>query len=417
MRERSESIEAPLDPKPDGTATDLRSPLERFRTQRKGLSVTDLISPSWCELQYWYVLTKHGRKRRTPEMKRGSSIHQTLEDQVHTTVTVKSVATKEDSWGLRLWNMIQGLRTLRETRMTRELEVWGVIDGLVVRGVIDEISYACPDPELEVSGAKRKAGKKMELGADQTTITDFLGATGTLENNGAGLLESLGAAAVRKTDRVYLTDVKTRSTKASLPKGASFRPTLLQLMLYHRMLSDMVTGKVDIDAIFGRYRVDADAPFTDGFIAEVGHLNEGLYNASQASSEQSQDPPMSSQDSWAVLLANNSLRALWKLLIREFSLTLPRGANSIGTVLKAEYRDRTEGDVVGVKTFLYDEQTLDKYLEDELRWWRGERAPQGVCIEEAYKCGYCEFAEECSWRKNKIEDAAQKMRERQRSRV
>lgn len=349
-------------------------------------------------------------------MKRGSSIHQTLEDQVHTTVSV-DVTTKEDSWGLRLWNMIQGLKTLRETRMTREFEVWGVLDGLVVRGMIDEISYTCPDPELEVSGAKRKSGKKMELGADQTTITDFLGATGTLENNGAGVLENLSAPTVKKTDRVYLTDVKTRSTKASLPKGASFRPTSLQLMLYHRMLSEMATGKVDIDAIFGRYKVDADASFTDNFIAQIGHLNEGLYDASQTSSEQSQDPPISSQDSLTVLLANNSLRALWKLLMREFRLTLPRGWDSIGPVLKAEYRDQTEGDILGVKTFLHEEQTLDKYIEDELRWWRGERAPQGVCIEEAYKCGYCEFAEECSWRKNKIEDATQKMRERRRSLV
>ena len=73
-REPSISIDAPLDPTPG--VPDLRSPLERFRTKpKKALSVTDLISPSWCELQYWYALTKCGKKRRTPAMRQGSKVH------------------------------------------------------------------------------------------------------------------------------------------------------------------------------------------------------------------------------------------------------------------------------------------------------------------------------------------------------
>ena len=35
--------------------------------------------------------------------------------------------------------------------------------------------------------------------------------------------------------------------------------------------------------------------------------------------------------------------------------------------------------------------------------------------EEAYKCGFCEFNEECEWRKGKIEQGVQRMRERTRS--
>ncbi|KAL9005285.1 MAG: hypothetical protein Q9180_009803, partial [Flavoplaca navasiana] len=83
---------------------------------------------------------------------------------------------------------------------------------------------------------------------------------------------------------------------------------------------------------------------------------------------------------------------------------------SVGKVLKADYRDAVTGHVIGEKTVLMDEGLLTNYLESELKWWKGERAAQGVCLEEAYKCGSCEFADECGWRKGKIEEAREKMR-------
>ena len=61
-------------------------------------------------------------------MKKGSTIHKTLEDEVHTTVPVE-ITTKEDAMALRIWNIIQGLRSLREFGITRELEIWGLVRG------------------------------------------------------------------------------------------------------------------------------------------------------------------------------------------------------------------------------------------------------------------------------------------------
>jgi len=348
-------------------------------------------------------------------MKQGSAVHKTLEDQVHQTVAVE-IQTKEDAWGLRIWNVIQGLKTLRETGMTRELEIWGVIDGLVVNGIIDEVSLTCPDRELEEAEGKSK-GKATNVDANQATITDFLGTNRTIENNGVGMLSGL-LSSPQKRSKIYLTDVKTRGVR-SLPKAASFRPTLMQLMLYHRLFSDLATGKVDKDVIFDRYGLEADRSFTDSFIAQIGGLNEGFYDAVPEgdSSQESQDFPDSTQDSMTTLLSHNSLRSLWGLMIDQFTSTVPAGEKSIGNVLKVEYRSQTDGEILGVKTFLHDEETIGMYLADEMGWWKGERAAQGVCVEEAYKCGYCEFAEDCSWRKNKIEEATEKMRARTRSAV
>ena len=394
--------------------TDQRSPLERFRTKpQKALSVTDIVSPSWCELQYWYTLTKYGRKRRTPAMRQGSAVHKTLEDQIYQTVTV-NIHSKEDALGLRIWNVIQGLKTLRETGMTREMEVWGLVDEQVIIGVIDELSYVCPDRELEDEARTKTAhGKKYrtDVSADQIPITDFF-EPGEGQSSSQGVLKDIQSMR-RKTSKVYLTDVKTRGVK-SIPKGASFRPTLMQLMLYHFLLSNLATNKVDANIIFERYSLDPNASFSDSFVAQIAGLTESYHELTTDSllSQEHQEPP---RDSIQTLLENNSLHRLWSLMIQEFRRTMPAGVDSFGDVLKVEYRDQLSGDILGVKTFLYDRDVIQEYLKNEMSWWRGERAAQGVMVEEAYKCRICEFAEECTWRKTKIDEAMQAQRTRTRS--
>lgn len=388
---------------------DLRSPIERFRTPpKRALSVTDLVSPAWCELQYWYTLTKHGRKRRTPAMKQGTHIHKVLEDQVHTTVRV-DVQTKEDAWGLRIWNVIQGLRTLRETGQTRELEVWGTIDGLVVNGMIDELSYTCPDTDLEESVVLSSP----ERPANQTTIAEFFQSTG-----GVSLQEATRNKRRTRTKKVYLCDVKTRGVR-SVPSASAFQPTKFQLMLYHRLLAALASNSVDFAVLATRYGLDANKLLSDDFITQVGSLNEEFFDApteplapssSCSSSSSPSSSGLASQDSLSVLLAHNTLNLLWARMGAEFQLTLPEGARSLGRVLKAEYRSREDGAVIGVKTITMDDAHLTAFVAREMAWWRGERWAEGVAVEDAFKCRSCEFAEECEWRLGKVDEAREKAR-------
>lgn len=340
-------------------------------------------------------------------MKQGSAVHKTLERQVHRTVEVK-IKRAEDAWGLRIWNVIQGLRTLQETGITRELELWGMIDGQVVNGIVDELTYMCPDRELEEAVEQPK---KDNLPEGQATIDSYL------EKSGGQAMEqgfSTGLSSVRtKTSRIYLTDVKTRGVK-SVPKGASFRPTLMQLMLYHRLLSELATNKVDAAKIFARYKLDPDKPFSDSFIAQISNLvNEIHYDLLDDPSQSvEENSPASTEDLIQILLEHNSLAQFWQLMIQQFQQTMPDGVNSIGNVLKAEYRGQRDGEILGMKTFLYDDGLLQDYIDDEMKWWRGEREARGVVIQEAYKCGYCEFADDCTWRKSKIEEASEAHRKR-----
>ncbi|GAB7344512.1 hypothetical protein MBLNU457_2343t2 [Dothideomycetes sp. NU457] len=391
-----------------------KTPLERFRTKpKKPMSVTDLVSPAWCELQYWYHLTKYGKVRATPAMKQGSSVHKVLEEQVHKTVEVDLV-TKEDKFALRIWNIIQGLRILRDTGMTREFEVWAEIEGQVVNGVIDELSYACPDPELEQSlDQKRNKGIKKEkpLPADQKTMTDFFA------NRGASTIEGSSQATVPgHNKRVYVTDVKTRNSKSIPNSEASLRGTYYQISLYHRMLSLLASNSVPADRVFERYNVDPKATLSDSFIAQMSNL--GQTPSSSADSDSTSAPSGSNQDVLDELLAHNTLERLWSLMQHDFSLSIPMTDNysSMGDVLRAEFRTPGDGAVIGAKTFAFDDKKLDLYVKDEMGWWKGQRATKGVDIEEAFKCRICEFAEICTWRIDKVEQGLAKAKLRQEAR-
>ncbi|KAF2083779.1 hypothetical protein K490DRAFT_6657, partial [Saccharata proteae CBS 121410] len=393
---------------------DERSPLERFRTApKRPLSVTDIVSPAWCEIQYWYSLTKHGRKKRTPAMKQGSKVHKVLEDQVHTTVEVQ-VRSREDFWGLKIWNIIQGLRSLRQFGLTRELEIWGVVDGQVINGIIDELSYTCPDEELEAKlSAEKDDGSNPP--PDQPSITEYF------QMKGATHLESSNSQleTTAPTRKVYITDVKTRGSK-TLPQGSSMRPTMMQLMLYRRLLSDLSTNKVEAAVIFDRYALKADDAFTDAFIAEVGGLEHNFGDVDDASD--AGDPVQlfhNEDDTVSELTAHNTLSKLWQLMIQEFAKAMSssldpdsKSSVAVGDILRAEFRSAQTGSILGSKTFPYDELRLDAYLKDELSWWKGERKAKGVDIEEAFKCRICEFADVCEWRQGKLDEAAKARKEK-----
>ncbi|KAF2134549.1 hypothetical protein P153DRAFT_419228 [Dothidotthia symphoricarpi CBS 119687] len=365
----------------DAAQNDARPPLERFRTKpKKCLSVTDLISPAWCELQYFYTLSTFGRKPRTQAMKTGSKIHKTLEDQVHTTVPVQ-VASNEDKFGLRIWNAISGLRCLRETGLTRELEVWGVLEGQVVNGVIDELSYNCPDPAFEAQLEKsraEKSGGTVPLPPGQLSISQAF-ANASQPNSTEEQMDD------SPTDRqIYIADVKTRSAP-SLPTGASLRPTWMQLMLYRKLLYSLSLNTVDAETIFARYDLRPLESFTPTFIDSIADIG-----------------PTTEATSFPNLLS------LWSLLITEIQTTLP--PFSLSPILRAEFRFAKTGDVLGSELTVYEDEIIDGYVGEEMAFWKGTREPKGVEIEDAFKCRICDFAESCGWRQAKVEEATEKSR-------
>ena len=395
----------------------------RFRSYPfKPLSVTDLTAGAWCELQHFYALTRlpGGKKPQTKAMKRGSNLHQKLELQVFRPVRIE-IAKREDNFGLKLWNMIQGLRVLVERGFTREFEVWGMVNGNLVSGIIDGLSYDNPDEGLEDDVLS-------SLGDSQTT-------TGS-------------EPSAKRDHQVFITDVKTRRTPTPPPK-MQVRSTILQLFLYHRFLSDMAAGQLDYMRVFERYRLDPDEPFSDAFMAQIGDLHDEIFPSSDdesnstmsdggtangdnadfvsAPSSPSQVSPDNGEGS-APQMKYRTLRSLVPLLESEVRAVFPRGAADIGSIVAVEYRYRGEdlpppaapelqqqqrpeqqpdqahakpghGSVICTNTFFVEPDTLDLFLLETMAWWTGVRPPRGVPPEEAgFKCRSCDFREDCEWR-------------------
>lgn len=343
-------------------------------------------------------------------MRQGTKVHKKLEDEVHTTVSV-SIATKEDRWGLRIWNIVQGLRTLRETGRTRELEVWGVVDGEVVNGVIDELSYECPDPSFASSMNRPSTPQRIS------------------KMQGFELDEK----------RIYITDIKTRSVR-TLPSALAARPTEIQLQLYHSLLTSLAQGKVPLLTFAERYGFDPTIPFSDSFIIQVGSLNEQFFDAVSSQSQDedagngASDFPASSQDSIDILLRHNTIERLWDFMIdhlqETFLVNPPPSSRSsssptsdvtdiptrLSPVLTATYVHRSTQTHLGNKTFLHSPSALTAYLSDGMAWWRGERKARGVDIQEVNaKCTRCEFLGECEWIREREREVREEVKQKRPS--
>lgn len=401
-------------------------------------------------------------------MKQGSAVHQKLEDEVHTTVPIE-ITKKEDSWGLRIWNIIQGLRTLRDTGKTRELEVWGAVGGELVNGVIDELSYECPDPALEKQSRDQQTKKDAEppLPEYQASMRNYLVSSENREQ-GQSLADALSSGHdTNATDqssssqkekpkdgerRVYLTDVKTRQSP-TLPGESAVRPTLLQLHLYHHMLENLAQGNFALSQLSERYNFDMTETFSDSFIAQIGGLNQEVFALSQHSDEERHEPMSSTQDSMDILLQHNNLVTLWDFMLEQLRLTfiLPsdpathsNGSRSdtqdpfvpppsslsqlhtpasqptrLSPILTARYiatnyNHSSTTRVLGSKSYLFNASWLTSQLYSSLGFWKGEREPKGVEVSDAWKCRVCEFRDECVWVKERDENMVQEAKERRK---
>ena len=361
------------------------------------------MSNTWCEQQFEYYLVR-GKKRTTPEMKVGYKIHKDLERDDHETVVVKPL-TPEDRWGLKLLNIIQGLKNLRETGQTRELPIFAYVKGVFIRGIIDELSYTKP----------------MEMIRERVEEKVATGDADPIGGERAHKKRRAKANVVVANERVvFISDHKTRA-RESLPTASQFRGTELQLMLYHFILTTMASsveaatkafsvrnpkmepagttpsdppGEDMFSRIFNLRGLNPSALLSDCFLAElVPHLDES----------DSEMTPQQLQTRFPILshiLESPTLAGLINLLNISFKMSI----DTLSNTLAVSYRRQQDSLLFATKLVEYDHKHLEEHLVNVLQWWNGKRVTVGVPIEEAWKCRNCEFADECQWRLQKAEE-------------
>ncbi|KAK9367258.1 exonuclease V [Lipomyces kononenkoae] len=444
------------------------SMLETYKSIRK-LYVTDVVGPSWCELQYFYKYYFKDFKP-TATMSKGTHIHKKLEDQYMLEIPIATEEmTREDKQAVKLLNMLlmlqsltQGVRKQEENVIVREFPVFGFLEDVFVTGIIDEVSFMYDRPiqegiefidvdhiqessrqqpiplpngqqqtfsleantgTLEFPTLESYSSSKM-LAEDQRSITSYFKPLSQVSlaeilhdqsaESGGGLnsvpddplteyeYDELASSVQMKLRKIRISDSKTRYIR-QLPHESQQRSTYYQLLIYHRLLTDLATGKFDFSRMAAVLMLDADAELSNIFRKEV---QQNEFVTATLSAELLEESNHQSDEYRALLLSMRTLKEVWHALRLKFL----EFAGIISDQMSAVYYWQGNGQVFAGIDYTYKEEDLQEFAASSLSYWRGERDPIGVDVEDAYKCRSCSYAEHCLWRLEKIRETTESYR-------
>ncbi|PBL00713.1 hypothetical protein ARMGADRAFT_391523 [Armillaria gallica] len=473
---------------------DTRSMYERFRPYQR-LSVSDLVGPAWCELQFEYGLLQK-RSRRLEHrpasfvsrngkdisvrkdvatvndkvQKRGTSVHKKLEKELRPEEEVPVQATTdEERWGLRFINMLSSIQSLLTKGREREMPVFGFVQGVIVTGIIDELrrdnigSSDGPKRLRSAASTPRKCKKRRQVfkpSEGQTLIRKFASSSDyifiDLTVDEETKIE--GPTMPRFYQHTLrLIDTKTRRSEY-LPSDEDTLPSRLQLMLYHRLLSSLISTETPFDftRFWEQINVDPARQFSERFLTQAGGTSHPAFTClddlttlwRNTTSEldipgidpclqliyRRQEPLGTKEDitsagpqpdpSISQLLSGTlngifdlgaeegSAELLWALqeskLMYLNNISGKGGSNdAIPQLFEPSASTSKVVDlyrVIGTKEFNLDDDFLDDYLTSVLDWWMGRRAPRGVSETQTRRCNSCEYMFDCEWRKEKASE-------------
>ncbi|KAL0581077.1 hypothetical protein V5O48_000971 [Marasmius crinis-equi] len=275
------------------------SPLQRFRRKRN-LSVSDLVAPAWCEVQFDYGLrqgrhkelvhrpdsfvTKGGKEITVEKaiavsnevvLKKGKAVHKKLEKEIRPEEVSVSIETKEERW-----DMISCFQTLRNGNCAREMPVFGVVEGHVVIGIIDEVlrkradSPLSPKPRKRPSRSNpstpRKPKRSRTMPGLPTCESESSRAKPQLNSFLASNLDNSSStiSSEEKHWILHLNDTKTRRSN-SLPSDDDTLSPRLQLMTYCRLLTELLDN-YDFSALWTKVEADSSRRFSESFVRGAG---------------------------------------------------------------------------------------------------------------------------------------------------
>ncbi|XP_013928307.1 PREDICTED: exonuclease V [Thamnophis sirtalis] len=301
-----------------------RTPLEAFHLSY--LCVTDLSAQVWCEQQAVYHKEKPGvqlPEKTTVVLNAGKSIHLARELQDHNLVPVKT-NSREDRWAIKLLNILLTITNLRKGQRVRECPVFGVLEGVFVFGIIDQLNYT---------------------------------AKGELQ----------------------LNELKTRE-RAYMPVPAQKKRDHFQVSLYKHLFDAMVQGCLTQDIFTHHLRLK---------------LKQSLGQEIQEHAQKAGFVVQCFEDLLELVLLN---------LTHSDIPPIDR--------LQIEYIHQQTNTLLGTEVITYDQDELMSMSHYFLDYWKGQRDPKGVDIEDTWKCSYCLFVDICDWRRRKADSLIQKSSEK-----
>ncbi|KAJ3527690.1 hypothetical protein NM688_g8096 [Phlebia brevispora] len=271
---------------------------------------------------------------------RGKTVHRALEREVHPEELIVEVETPQDRWGLKLvarcfsdnrWlkeildyrlvQMINSIYSIIDQDLCREMPVFGILHNELIVGIIDSIERQTllPSPVTEMpdfttqSGSGENKRRRDPLSVPSTPsklrskkacasplpaqpqITSFFPISPTkTEVNGKGKERANDSSdSGRPTTppipssvhpeqsrfQLHISDTKTRRYP-SMPLEEDTLPARIQLMLYRRLLSNLLASPpspeaVDFEAVWDKLELSPTAAFSSAFVEQAELNNYG----------------------------------------------------------------------------------------------------------------------------------------------
>ncbi|KZV67541.1 hypothetical protein PENSPDRAFT_688068 [Peniophora sp. CONT] len=432
------------------------SPYKLYRARRKVLSVSDLIGPLWCEVQFDYGLRQrrwqpleerprsflgangqaiHVNHALAAEndhiLKAGTVIHERLERELRPETIQVQPESELETWALRLIRIISCFADLDTHGLCREMPTFGFMHGQLVSGTIDEVR------KQAIPGSYRN-----------------------------------------RFHLLHITDTKSR-TNSSLPSDKDAHPARMQLMIYHRLLTDIMSPSFSWPELWSRVGLDPYAPLRHEFLQQSLHLLPGTYserlitgqgrdlqctldatvqalqttvkavkvtsvapmvkvvycrqhalapksgpqyNAEQLQTIQAEiEIELMKEDGalpeLARMIAVDAIKTRYPRAVTNTASDKPHDKNvnprafasspvlqETSVSLSSQTAPDKGPDIIGVKEFYMDQELLDDHLDWILAYWMGVRAPEGVPVENTWRCNRCEYKDGCEWRAAKARE-------------
>lgn len=165
-----------------------------------------------------------------------------------------------------------------------------------------------------------------------------------------------------------LAELKTRRCPV-LPLSAQKKKDCFQVSLYKYIFDAMVQGKVTPGSLVHHTKLCLDKPLGPSVLR---HARQGGFSV-------------------------KSLGDLMELVFLSLTLSdLP----AIDT-LKLQYIHQETATVLGTEIVAFEEKEVKSKVRHYVAYWTGHRDPQGVDVEEAWKCRTCDYVDVCEWRRGR----------------
>ncbi|GAV98768.1 hypothetical protein LENED_000170 [Lentinula edodes] len=367
------------------------------------------VSPSWCEVQFDYGLrqlrhrklkdrpasfvTEQGKEivvdkgvaaKSDATKKKGVSVHKRLEREIRPEEIKVQVTTEEERWGLRIINMIDCIDSLLLLGCARETPVFGLIEGNIVVGIIDEITFSQASPSSPNHDKKR----------------GFQSSPSTPQKPKRTLSRLNGAKIDSTLQLVYRLQPNRQRSFRKSQKGS------------------FTSSREEIEI----------AKAIEASMRDFQLKSKDEQQLAQALAHSVTDPEVGSSVTEQEKNLVDDPELLWAL---EQSLLTRLNDNGLDSTAQSQDIQRPSpinnatqhqsfgnhhSDIIGTKEFEFDAKCLDEYLEDILKWWNGDRKPRGVSLEQSGRCFSCEYRFGCEWREKKAREVEEglKLRRQQK---